>query len=270
MSSLEDRTVKALGESVMERLRSLRFCIVGCGGTGGNFAEILVRTGARHLALIDGGEVEEPHLNRVLSLYLSDVEKRKVEVLEKRLKGIQEDLRITTYTDHFRERGADLPGDYSNQNVRDAVCDSDVVFIGTDSNESRIAIIDLCRVERKEFLTCGIEIDREDGRYGFECRWRPSPPRDRPEGEGYGPDNASFASIVLEATSIAFTMLLSHLLSEDSEFNYYRRWYDENLRPIVQDPLENPVAVDDGVGALREAGVSADEFPVDETDEVTI
>ena len=46
---LDDRTSKALGDKVMERLRSLRFCIVGCGGTGANFAEMLVRTGATGL-----------------------------------------------------------------------------------------------------------------------------------------------------------------------------------------------------------------------------
>ena len=67
---LDDRTSKALGDKVMERLRSLRFCIVGCGGTGANFAEMLVRTGATRLALIDGAVVKEEDLNRVFGLLL--------------------------------------------------------------------------------------------------------------------------------------------------------------------------------------------------------
>ena len=49
------------------------------------------------------------------------------------------------------------------------------------------------------------------------------------EVEGYGPENASFASIVLEATSVAFTMLLSHLRDGKSPFRRYRRKYDANF-----------------------------------------
>ena len=35
--SLNERTTAALGDELMERLRSLQFCIVGCGGTGSEF-----------------------------------------------------------------------------------------------------------------------------------------------------------------------------------------------------------------------------------------
>ena len=68
----------------------------------------------------------------------------------------------------------------------------------------------------------------------------PGDPRRRQNGRrcgGYGPDNASFASIVLEATSVAFAMLLSHLKCGDSQFKRYRRQYDAIFAP-VETPVE--------------------------------
>ena len=81
-------------------------------------------------------------------------------------------------------------------------------------------------------LCCGVRVDREAGVYEFECAWAQKTPEDQAEVEGYGPENASFASIVLEATSVAFTMLLSHLRDEKSPFRYYRRKYNASFTPV--------------------------------------
>ena len=231
--SLDDRTCKALGDKVMERLRSLRFCIVGCGGTGANFAEMLVRTGATRLALIDGAVVKEEDLNRIFSFSFGDVGEPKVEVLKTRLESIRTGLEICALRDSFRRRQEILKGHPIGQTVRDVVHDADIVFIATDTNTSRIAIESLCRNKNAgKFLSCGVLVDRESGIFEFECSWSPKTPDARAEDVGYGPDNASFASIVHEATSIAFTMLLSHLTCADSSFKSYVRRYDASLKPV--------------------------------------
>ena len=67
MADFTDRTAKALGDDVMDKLRTKRFSVVGCGGTGANFAEMLVRSGATQIDLIDGDVVNESNLNRVSS-----------------------------------------------------------------------------------------------------------------------------------------------------------------------------------------------------------
>ena len=230
---LDDRTIKALGDKVMERLRSLRFCVVGCGGTGANFAEMLVRTGAVRLTLIDGAVVKEWDLNRVFSFSWADVDKPKVEVLKARLESIRSGLQICTLRDSFRRREGILEGHSIGQRVRDAVHDADVVFIGTDTNTSRIAIQELCRDKvAGKVLSCGVLVDRKSGVFEFECSWSPRIPAERADDEGYGPDNASFVSIVHEATSIAFTMLLSHLTYADSGFKSYVRRYDASFQPV--------------------------------------
>ena len=232
--SLNERTTAALGGELMERLRSLRFCIVGCGGTGANFADMLVRTGARRLALIDGGTVKESGLNRVLCFTAKDVGQRKVEVSERHLRAVAGDeLEVCSLYDHFRRPDDILDDNPVGQRVRDAVYDADVVFIATDTNTSRLAIEELCREKGDGmFLSCGVRMDREAGVYEYECAWSPKTPEDQEAAEGYGPENASFASIVLEAASVAFTMLLSHLQCGKSQFRYYRRKYDASFVPV--------------------------------------
>ena len=229
---LDDRTAKALGDRVMGRLRSLRFCVVGCGGTGANFAEMLVRTGAVRLALIDGAVVKECDLNRVFSFAWNDVGKPKVDVLKSRLDSIRPGLEIRALRDCFRKREDILDDHLIGQRVRDAVHDADVVFVATDTNTSRIAIEELCRGKVVgKILSCGVLVDREAGVFELECNWSPRTPDERADDDGYGPGNASFASIVHEATSIAFTMLLSHLTCADSGFKSYVRRYDASLQP---------------------------------------
>lgn len=233
--SIDDRTAKALGNEVMEKLRSFHFCIVGCGGTGASFAEMLVRTGATRLTLIDGGCIEESNLNRGFNFFHEDCGKRKVDVLRRRLDSIRPDcLEIRIFQDNFRKR-EDILGTHSiGQKVRDAVCDADMVFIGTDTNRSRLAIEQLCIDEEKSmYLSCGVLVNLGTGDFEFECIWLPETPREQEDEEGYGPENASFASIVQEAVSVAFTMLLSHLKCENSSFKLYRKQYNENFQPVV-------------------------------------
>ena len=218
----------------MERLGSLRFCIVGCGGTGANFADLLVRTGARRLTLIDSGIVKASDLNRVLSFTAKDIGKPKVQALEEQLRAVgRPELEVRSLFDSFRQPDQIIDGHALGQAVRDAVHDADVVFAATDTNTSRLAVEELCRNKQGGMLLCcGLYLNREAGVYKFECGWSPKTPQEREEAQGYGPANASFASIVLEATSVAFTMLLSHLRCDDSPFRRFRNQYDAEFAPI--------------------------------------
>ena len=218
----------------MEQFGSLMFCVVGCGGTGANFADMLVRTGARRLSLIDGGTVKASGLNRVLGFTEQDVGRPKVHVLKERLMAIRgNELDVLALPDSIRRPNQIMEDNALGQRVRDAVHDADVVFAATDTNTSRLAIESLCRDKQGGMLLCcGVYVDRKAGVYKYECAWRPKTPPEREAAEGYGPENASFASIVLEATSVAFTMLLSHLMREESPFRRCRRVYDANLVPV--------------------------------------
>ena len=233
MDDFYDRTEKALGSSVIQKLQSLCFCVVGCGGTGANFAEMLVRSGAKHLSLIDGSRVQTTELNRVFSYSKADIGMPKVCALKRRLLDICSAVSIFTHFDSFRTLNNNRPDQPQGQEVRDSVYDSDVVFIATDTHDSRLAIEELCRSKTKlKYLSCGIYIDREAGENFYICSWLPRTPLECRQEEGYGPENASYAAIVQEATSMAFSMLLNHLSCPDSNFRSYFRQYDKHLFPI--------------------------------------
>ena len=228
-NSILIRTEAALGKGLMAKLSSLHFCIVGCGGTGATFAEMLIRSGAKNIDLVDGEDIDPTNLNRIFSFTLEDIGNKKANSLEKRLKLIEPEANVRSFKHHLISEENIVDGNSLAQAVRDCIHDADVVFIGTDNNKSRMICEDLCSVmNEKMFLSVGIAV--EDEKSFFECTWKPETDEADKEREGYGPENASYISIVTEATSVAFSMLLHHLKNPESgEFKHYYREYDGNL-----------------------------------------
>ena len=234
VNSFTDRTAIALGPEVMEKLQKHRFCVVGCGGAGGNFAEMLVRTGAKKIDLIDGTKVKRSGLNRVFAFSERDCDARKTEALKNRLCAIRPDLDIQHFPTQFRTKEQSVDASQDDADMRLAVAQAYAVFIAVDNRDSRLALEQFCsNAGTGRYLSCGIRIDPENDDFQFACNWRPKFEEKGPgHKDGYGPRNASFGSIVVEATSVAFTMLLSHLMDERSDFTSYHKRYDGTLRPI--------------------------------------
>ena len=228
-NSILTRTETALGKGLMTKLSSLHFCIVGCGGTGTTFAEMLVRSGAKNIDLVDGEDIDLTNLNRVFSFVLEDIGNKKADILKERLKLIEPETNVRSFIHHLISEENIVDGNILAQAVRDCIHDADVVFIGTDNNKSRIICEDICSVNNeKMFLSIGIAVENEKS--FFECTWKPETDEADKEREGYGPENASYISIVTEATSVAFSMLLHHLKNPGSgKFKHYYREYDGNL-----------------------------------------
>jgi len=234
MNEFTERTAAALGSNLLEKLESSQFCVVGCGGTGGNFAEMLVRTGATKVDLIDGMDVKQSGLNRVFAYSRSDCGEKKTTALSRRLHAIRPDLSIREYPTHFRTPEQSMGNLSLESDVCCAVATAVVVFVAVDQRDSRRAVEEFCREERDgNYLSCGVHIDPGDDIFEFECNWQPkSPKKEDDQHDGYGPENASFGSIVVEAASVAFTMLLSHLRDPNSDFVNYTKRYDGAFRPI--------------------------------------
>ena len=234
MNGFTDRTAIALGPQVLSKLRDHRFCVVGCGGAGGNFAEMLVRTGATNVDLIDGADVKPSGLNRVFAYSESDCGVKKTTALAERLDAIRPNLSIRQFPTRFRTPEQSVDDSQGDPDVWLAVANAYAVFIAVDERHSRLAVENFCLKEGSgRYLSCGIRVDAANGDFRFECHWRPqSPAKGVDHYDGYGPENASFGSIVVEATSIAFTMLLSHLHDVNSDFVSYCKRYDGAFRPI--------------------------------------
>ena len=83
-----NRTERLLGAQTMKDLGDVKVIIFGVGGVGSWCAEGLIRSGIRHLTMVDPDRVCITNINRQLMATSSTVGKFKVEVLRDRLLDI--------------------------------------------------------------------------------------------------------------------------------------------------------------------------------------
>ena len=90
------RTELLLGNGIMEKIASKNVIIFGIGGVGSWCAESLVRTGIRHLTLVDSDLICITNINRQLHATTQTVGEVKTEALKKRLLEINPSAEIQT------------------------------------------------------------------------------------------------------------------------------------------------------------------------------
>jgi len=143
-------------------------------------------------------------------------------------------LSIQAFSSHLKTPEQAENGSETNDSIRNAIKNAYAVFIAIDNRDGRLLTERLCREEGSgRYLSCGVRINPTNNEIRFLCNWIPnSPEKDENYVElGYGPRNGSFASIVMEASSVAFTMLLAHLHNPRSEFLKYSKSYDAEFYP---------------------------------------
>lgn len=84
-----------LGDTAMERMENARVIVFGVGGVGSWCAESLVRTGIRHITVVDGDTVCPSNINRQLMATQDSIGRPKVEVMKERLASINPEAEIT-------------------------------------------------------------------------------------------------------------------------------------------------------------------------------
>lgn len=90
-----DRVGLLVGEDVLARLGEVRVLLFGVGGVGSWCAEGLVRSGVRHLTLVDADVISESNVGRQLMALPRTVGEVKVEALRERMLEIAPDAEIT-------------------------------------------------------------------------------------------------------------------------------------------------------------------------------
>ena len=83
-----------VGERGLEALSNARIIIFGIGGVGSWAAEALVRSGVRHLTIVDSDKVCITNINRQIQATTESIGLPKVEVLRERLLTINPDAQI--------------------------------------------------------------------------------------------------------------------------------------------------------------------------------
>ena len=92
-----NRTERLLGTEAVDRLSDLRVIVIGVGGVGSWCAEGLVRSGIRHLTIVDSDRVCITNVNRQLMATMQTVGMVKVEALRQRLLSINPHAEIQAW-----------------------------------------------------------------------------------------------------------------------------------------------------------------------------
>lgn len=130
-SEIFSRSVRLLGEDSMARVYAARVILFGVGGVGSWVAEGLVRSGVRHLAIVDSDTVAVSNINRQLMATTSTVGQVKVEALRRRLLDINPQAEVVAIHDVYC---ADNSG-------RFGLGDYDYVIDAIDSLENKAQLL---------------------------------------------------------------------------------------------------------------------------------
>ena len=106
MTDIFNRARLLLGDEGMERIAAKRILLFGVGGVGSWCAESLVRSGVRHLTIVDADTVNITNVNRQLMATTRTVGKVKVEALKERLLEINPQADITPVQKLFTAENA--------------------------------------------------------------------------------------------------------------------------------------------------------------------
>ncbi|MCK9625523.1 MAG: tRNA threonylcarbamoyladenosine dehydratase [Bacteroidales bacterium] len=91
----KERTLLLLGEEKMQLLESASVAVIGLGGVGAYTAEMLARAGVGNLILLDSDNISETNKNRQLLALDSTIGEKKISLMEKRIKEINNKVIVT-------------------------------------------------------------------------------------------------------------------------------------------------------------------------------
>ena len=145
-SAIFRRAELLLGGEAMSRIAEKRVIIFGVGGVGSWCAESLVRTGVRHLTIVDFDCVDATNVNRQLMATTKTVGQVKVDALKERLLTINPSAEITALQQVFT---VDTAGSFELDGY-------DYVIDAIDSlKDKALLILMACQTRAKFFSSMG-------------------------------------------------------------------------------------------------------------------
>ena len=102
------RLEELIGTNKLNRLKQSTVLVLGVGGVGSSAVEHLSRNGIGKIILVDYDIIDITNLNRQVMTLHSNVGKRKVEVLKKRIEDISKDIKVSTICEKITEENIEL------------------------------------------------------------------------------------------------------------------------------------------------------------------
>ncbi len=158
-----NRTRLLLGDEVMARLDSTRVIIFGVGGVGSWCAESLVRSGVRHVTIVDSDRVCITNINRQLMATTRTVGQVKVDALKEHLLTINPTAEIDARQQIFNEDTAESFH----------LDDYDFIIDAIDSLKDKLLLIEMaCRTKAVFFSSMGAALKLDPTRIRVAEFWR--------------------------------------------------------------------------------------------------
>lgn len=162
-NAIFQRSTLLLGSDAMERVAQKRVIIFGIGGVGSWCAESLVRSGVKHLTIVDSDCVCITNVNRQLMATTKTVGRVKVNVLRERLLTVNPRAEIVAMQKIFSQ---DSAADF-NLDTFDYIIDA------IDSLKDKAALILLaCKTEAKLFSSMGAALKLDPTRIKTAEFWK--------------------------------------------------------------------------------------------------
>lgn len=152
-----------VGSDIMEEIASKKVIIFGVGGVGSWCAECLVRSGIRHITIVDSDRVCITNVNRQLMATMKTVGHVKVEVLKERLLEINPNCDITA-----------LQKIYTEENAEEFALEQyDYIIDAIDSLKDKISLImRACRTKAVFYSSMGAALKMDPTKIRIAEFWK--------------------------------------------------------------------------------------------------
>lgn len=126
-----ERFESLIGKRGLEKIKQKTILVIGIGGVGGYVVESLIRSGISKIIIVDPDIIEETNINRQILALNSTIGKKKVDVMESRIRDINKNVTIIKYDCFF------------DKNTKDEILDHNIDFIVDccDMTESKKLLI---------------------------------------------------------------------------------------------------------------------------------
>lgn len=138
--------IDSFGISGQKKIIGTKVLIIGCGGLGTSAAQYLAMAGIKYLGLVDDDTISLSNLNRQTLFTESDIGKKKVEILEKRIKDINPDSSIHKLKTKLNRR-----------NIKKTFSDYEYILDCSDNFQTRFLINEFCHKMKKILITAALQ-----------------------------------------------------------------------------------------------------------------
>lgn len=159
-----------IGEAGQEKINNARILVIGAGGLGTPVLQYLTGAGVKELCIFDSDKVELSNLHRQICFTEADLGKYKADVIIKKLKALNSNVKLTSYKERFTVNNAELVKDY------------DLIIDGSDNFGTRYLLNDISCVMNIPLVSASIfgfegqlSVFNYKGRASLRCLYKTPP-----------------------------------------------------------------------------------------------